>query len=115
MHLDASGTTRVLNLRQMLTLPGSKKKKCTKEKPLGLVQTSFKRTPFWESSFNSLDAEVTTSNCLSEDGAKQTWRAESTIDLSVVTILISTLRTFNRTTRVLEFNYACRRQFVNLL
>ena len=84
-----------------------------KGKPYGLVQTSLKRTPFWESSFTSLDAEVTTNNCLSEDGAKQTWRAESTIDLSAVIILISTLRTFNRTTQVLEFIHRC--QFVNRL
>lgn len=62
-----------------------------------LVQTSLNRTPFWESSFTSLDVEVTTSNCLSEDGAKETWRAESTIDLSVVIVLISTLRTCDRT------------------
>ena len=51
---------------------------------------------------------MTTSNCLSGDGAKQTWRAESTIDLSVVIILISTLRTFNRTTQVLEFIHRCQ-------
>ena len=57
------------------------------------LQTSLKRTPLWESSFSSLVVEVTTNSCLTDDGAKQTWRAESTMDLSAVMVLISTRKT----------------------
>ena len=72
-----------------------------------LIRTSLNKTPFWESSFTSLDVEVTTSNCFIEDGAKQTWTAESTTDLSVVNVLISTLRTYDKTTKLLEFIHSC--------
>ena len=74
------------------------KKKNLKINVILLADTSLNRSPLCESSFSSLEVEVMTSNCLSEDGAKQTWRAESTIDLSVVIVLISTLKTCNGTT-----------------